>query len=125
MYSMRFILFTILAWALTLTGTLGQGQGPVGQPGETPSGSGPTPYTYTTVVDGQLTAVVDVFTPTSPPTVGVTPVSSGTILDYSSWLAIYGSTAAPSNAKSSFSLHRAWLFSGLLSLLAGVWIIWL
>ncbi|TFK40101.1 hypothetical protein BDQ12DRAFT_680351 [Crucibulum laeve] len=83
----------------TATTPTGQ-QGPVGQPGPTTgTPGGPTPYTYTTVVDGVTTAIADTFTPTDIKTTPVTPTASGTILDYSSWLSVYGPPATVAAAK--------------------------
>ncbi|KAG6874007.1 hypothetical protein C0995_007964 [Termitomyces sp. Mi166 len=78
----------------TTTTAADQGQqGPVGQPTATTfSPGGPTPYTYTTVINGVTSLVADIFTPTNPATQQPTVGASGTIWDYSSWLSIYGPT---------------------------------
>lgn len=80
-------------------------QGPVGQPAPTVgTPGGPTPYTYTTVANGVTNVLTAVFTPTSPATTPVTATAAGTILNYSSWLAIYGPTHTPS-ASAGYALH--------------------
>ncbi|KAG6845869.1 hypothetical protein H0H87_002560 [Tephrocybe sp. NHM501043] len=83
-------------------------QGPVGQPDATSfSPGGPTPYTYTTVVNGVTTALVDTFIPTNPATQAITVGASGTILDYSSWLAEYGpTTTAKSGANGAMGARQ-------------------
>ena len=43
---------------------------------------------------GDTVAVVATFTPTTPTSVLFTPVSTGTVLNYSQWLSIIGSSAA-------------------------------
>ncbi|KAH9481516.1 hypothetical protein JR316_0006043 [Psilocybe cubensis] len=69
-------------------GVLGPKNGqPVSQTG---SPGAPTPYFYTTVIDGQTQVFLATFTPTSPQTINFTATSQGTILPYSSWLAVYG-----------------------------------
>jgi len=72
--------------------------GPVGQPA-TNTGTGLTIYTYTTTdVDGATTAIVATFIPTFPASQSPSAPSSGTILNYSQYLSIYGtntSTALP------------------------------
>ncbi|KAL0563902.1 hypothetical protein V5O48_018155 [Marasmius crinis-equi] len=70
-------------------------QGPVGQPAATGTPFAPIPYQYTTVVNGQTSVLQDVFTPSLgfPHTTVLPQVpSTGTILDYSSWLSQYGAT---------------------------------
>jgi len=68
------------------------GQGPVAQPAPTPQGAGGvTPYTYTTVINGVTTAIVDNFTPTNPATTPFTPTGTGTHWDYSQYVGIFGS----------------------------------
>ncbi|KDR79052.1 hypothetical protein GALMADRAFT_244802 [Galerina marginata CBS 339.88] len=82
--------------------------GPVGQPASTTgTPGGPTPYTYTTVVGGVTTSVVDTFTPTSPATLPVSIGSSGTILDYSSWLSVYGPPKSSTSAGVALSPRSA------------------
>ncbi|KAJ3513099.1 hypothetical protein NLJ89_g3141 [Agrocybe chaxingu] len=67
------------------------GQGPVGAPvSRTGTPGAPTPYTYTTVVNGVTTAIAAIFTPTTPATVSVSIPASGTILDYTEWLSMVG-----------------------------------
>lgn len=69
-------------------------QGPVGQPDPTPNAAGGvTPYTYTTVINGVTTAIADNFTPTNPRTTPFTPTGTGTVWDYSQWLASFAPQA--------------------------------
>jgi len=100
-------------------------QGPVGQPGPTITDQ-PTVYRYTTTDgNGDTTVVTDTFTPTFPASSGTPPPpsSTGTILNYSSWLSIIGTnTVPPSNAAiSRWQLPQAGLgviatlLSGLLA----------
>ncbi|KAG6890755.1 hypothetical protein C0992_012727 [Termitomyces sp. T32_za158] len=66
-------------------------QGPVGQPAATIfTPGGPTPFTFTTVINGVTSVVQDIFTPTNPVPQQPAVSETGTIWDYSSWLAIYG-----------------------------------
>ncbi|PPQ91830.1 hypothetical protein CVT25_000277 [Psilocybe cyanescens] len=87
-----------------LVGALGPKNGqPVSQTG-TPGA--PTPYLYTTVIDGSTQVFAGTFTPTSPQTVNVSLTQQGTILAFSSWLAVYGPpTGAPQN--SGIAMHPA------------------
>ena len=95
--------------ATTATTTAALQQGPVGQPASTTgTPGGPTPYTYTTVVNGQTTVLTDVFTPTSPSTINVTAGASGTILGYSSWLSIYGSGATAAASAGHSTVPFTW-----------------
>lgn len=104
-------------------------QGPVGQPGATATGTNPTPYTYTTLVDGVLTAIADTFTPTFPASQSPTTAPSGSILDYSQWLSIYG--PPPSSSSSAQKMLRVgngagWLgvmLSVFCSAIAGIWLV--
>lgn len=81
---------------------------------------------------------MDTFTATSPTTVPFTPQSTGTILNYSQWLSIYGSggsgstasagsdTVAQSGSAQQFGLARSWLgmAAGVLAgLLGGAWLV--
>jgi len=93
--------------------------GPVGQPAATTAvAGGPTPYTYTTVQQGVTQVLTGVFTPTSPPTVLVTPTVMGTILDYSFWLTAYGPTQT-SSAGARYILST-FSFSPMLVMLLGI-----
>ncbi|CAA7268167.1 unnamed protein product [Cyclocybe aegerita] len=75
----------------TTTTTDDIGHGPVGAPvSRTGTPGAPTPYTYTTVVNGVTTAIAAIFTPTTPATVSVSIPASGTILDYTEWLSMVG-----------------------------------
>ncbi|KAG6334113.1 hypothetical protein ID866_4975 [Astraeus odoratus] len=66
---------------------------------------GPTPYTYTTTnAAGETIAVVATFTPTGPQTILPTPTTTGTVLDYSSWLGMIGTNTVAANAAG-----QAWL----------------
>ncbi|KAG2146070.1 uncharacterized protein EDB93DRAFT_1149480 [Suillus bovinus] len=87
-------------------------QGPVGQPGTTVlTPGGPTPYTYTTTnAAGSTVAVLATFTPTGPATVLPTPSTTGTILNYSSYLASVGTSAAATSSATRrvFSVSSGW-----------------
>ncbi|THV02802.1 hypothetical protein K435DRAFT_748651 [Dendrothele bispora CBS 962.96] len=101
--------------------------GPVGQPAAT-SGvpHGPTPYTYTTIVAGETQRVVATFSPTFPETVLSTAPATGTVLDYSEWLSMYGTTNTVSSATKVVLLSRG-VFASLVSsviicVVGGAWI---
>ncbi|KAG2364547.1 hypothetical protein BDR07DRAFT_1354819 [Suillus spraguei] len=109
-----------------------QNQGPVEQPGSTALvPGGPTPYTYTTTnAAGSTIAVVATFTPTGPATVLPTPMTTGTILNYSSYIASVGTSAAATSGatRRSFSLSGGWyglVASTMLGIGGGVWFIML
>ncbi|KAG5716006.1 hypothetical protein E4T56_gene2289 [Termitomyces sp. T112] len=95
----------VIATTPTTTSTLpvttdaNQGeQGPVGQPTATTfSPGGPTPFTYTTIINGVTSVVLDTFIPTNPTTQLPTVTATGTIWDFSSWQAVFApsSTAIP------------------------------
>ncbi|GLB33277.1 hypothetical protein LshimejAT787_0101610 [Lyophyllum shimeji] len=102
-------------------------QGPVGQPEATSfKAGGVTPYTYTTIIDGVTSVLVDNFTPTNPATQRPTVGASGTILDYSSWLAQYGPPSTSSAANTGYvppSPAAGWwgvLTSGTIAFLGGL-----
>ncbi|KAF8149813.1 hypothetical protein B0H34DRAFT_731266 [Crassisporium funariophilum] len=105
--------------------TTSDDKGPVAQPpATTGTPGGPTPYTYTTVINGVTNVLTDVFTPTSPATVTVTAGASGTVLDYSSWLSIYGPTHTPKTGaadtlKSCFHFRIASIAAILLTTIMG------
>jgi len=95
-------------------------QGPVGTPASTTGTPGaPIPYVYTTVIGGVTTTVSDTFTPTSPATTVPSAGASGTIINYSSWLSIYGPSSNAGYSMKSIS-------HGVLAVLAvvacGSWI---
>jgi hypothetical protein len=83
----------------------------------------PTPFQYTTTINGVKTVVQDTFTPTLgfPTTVPTEIPATGTILGYSEWLAQYGATAT--NSASSplrWPTERMWsMVLGILGGLAG------
>lgn len=85
-------------------------QGPVGQPAPTTVGqpNGVTPYVYTTVVGGVTQVVSDNFTPTNPVTVSQTIGTSGSIMDYSVWLSIYGSKTTGAAAVNAGESLKIW-----------------
>ncbi|KAG1804879.1 uncharacterized protein HD556DRAFT_1326876 [Suillus plorans] len=89
-----------------------QNQGPVEQPGTTVlTPGGPTPYTYTTTnAAGSTVAVLATFTPSGPATVLPTPSTTGTILNYSSYVASVGTGAAATSGatRRAFSLSSGW-----------------
>ncbi|KAI5998824.1 hypothetical protein EDD15DRAFT_2242061 [Pisolithus albus] len=114
----------------TTTAAGGGGGGVVEQPASvaaTPGG--PTPYTYTTTnALGQTVALQGIFTPTGPATVLPTPTTTGTILDYSSWLAMVGTNTVAANAASGMSLSIAtgWyclVVMVMAGLASGTWIV--
>ncbi|KAF5392220.1 hypothetical protein D9757_001425 [Collybiopsis confluens] len=90
----------------TRTTTQQQGGGVVGQPPPTTDGDphGPTPYTYTTVIGTVTTAIQAIFTPSFTTPIATPAPATGTILDYSSWLAQFGATttATTNGARPSF-----------------------
>ncbi|KAJ3716121.1 hypothetical protein EV361DRAFT_54361 [Lentinula raphanica] len=94
------------ATATTATTTQQQGGGVVGVPGTTNTvdPNGPTPYTYTTVVDGITTAVEATFIPSFTTALGTPAPATGTILDYSQWLSEFGSSTTAANSASRVSL---------------------
>ncbi|KAJ8586256.1 hypothetical protein M405DRAFT_864732 [Rhizopogon salebrosus TDB-379] len=95
---------------LSTTSTTKQ-QGPVGQPAPTTNltPGGPTPYTYTTTnAAGQTVAVEGTFTPTGPATTLPTPTTTGSIMNYSSYTAIYGTATPTSGGRLAFSLSSGW-----------------
>ncbi|TFK66293.1 hypothetical protein BDN72DRAFT_844508 [Pluteus cervinus] len=104
-------------------------QGPVGQPAPTPDDpGGPTPYTYTTVINGVTTRVADIFTPTNPATTPPSVPAIGTVMDYSSWLAVYGPPSTTAGAISvsppySPTLWTGILLSSVVALLSGCWVL--
>ncbi|EGN99039.1 hypothetical protein SERLA73DRAFT_168593 [Serpula lacrymans var. lacrymans S7.3] len=113
--------------ALTTTTTAAQQQGPVGQPAPTQAQvGGPTPYTYTTTdADGNTETLLGTFIPTGPESVLPTPTTTGTILDYSSWLGLVGTNTLPaqSSARVSWQLSGGWfgvMLGTLMSIVAGL-----
>lgn len=97
-------------------------QGPVAQPAPTTGTPGaPTPYTYTTVINGVTTAVADVFTPTSPPTVSVSPSSTGIVWSYSSWLSVYGPPKTRSSAISCSALSSSAVLVAMAAVTRWLW----
>ncbi|OJA16473.1 hypothetical protein AZE42_06875 [Rhizopogon vesiculosus] len=113
----------------TTTSTTKQ-QGPVGQPAQTTNltPGGPTPYTYTTTnAAGETTALVGTFTPTGPATVLPDPTTTGVIMNFSSYVASYGSVAATaSGGRQAFSLSSGWhgvAVSMALGIGGGVWFV--
>ncbi|KAI6042460.1 hypothetical protein EDC04DRAFT_2658225 [Pisolithus marmoratus] len=116
--------------ASTSSTTAGGGGGVVEQPASqalTPGG--PTPYTYTTTnALGETTVVEGIFTPTGPATVLPTPTTTGTILNYSSWLAMVGTNTVAANAAThvSLSIATGWyclIVMVMTGLASGTWII--
>ncbi|KAF8740942.1 hypothetical protein AX14_006420 [Amanita brunnescens Koide BX004] len=84
--------------ALTTT-TPGNPQGPVGQPAPTTATAGaPTPFTFTTIINGQTIISTAIFTPTNPATTPVVPTISGTVWGLSSYLQQYGPTVSVGSA---------------------------
>ncbi|KAK7005711.1 hypothetical protein R3P38DRAFT_3039144 [Favolaschia claudopus] len=90
---------------------VGQGQGPVGQPGPTGVPGAPTPFTYTTTdADGATRKVVATFTPTFPGTVTPQQTFQATVLDYSAYTANYITAQAQAAANQNAASKRtpAW-----------------
>jgi hypothetical protein len=67
-------------------------RGPVGAPPSTTRGTPylPTPYVYTTVINGQSVPVTETFTPTRHSTVSMTYPTTGTILNYDEYTSRFG-----------------------------------
>jgi len=115
----------------TTTSSTTKQQGPVGQPAPTTvlTPGGPTPYTYTTTnAAGQTVTELGIFTPTTPATVIPTPTTTGSVMNFSSYQAIYGtvSAAAASGGRRVFSLSSGWYglaASTALGLGCGAWFI--
>ncbi|KAG0702780.1 hypothetical protein DFH29DRAFT_919693 [Suillus ampliporus] len=121
----------VLQTIATTSTTKGQ-QGPVEQPASTVLvPGGPTPYTYTTTnAAGSTVAVEGIFTPTGPATVLPTPTTTGTIINYSSYLASVGTSAAPTSGASrlALSLSSGWyglVASTVLGIGGGAWFVML
>ncbi|ESK89283.1 hypothetical protein Moror_1221 [Moniliophthora roreri MCA 2997] len=108
-----------------------QNQGPIGAPPRTTAEGTPflpTPFQYTTTINGVKTVIQDTFTPTLgfPTTVSTQIPATGTILDYSEWRNQFGATAT-----NTASMPQRWsnegllafLVAGLASLLGGAWVI--
>ncbi|KIK28905.1 hypothetical protein PISMIDRAFT_90197 [Pisolithus microcarpus 441] len=122
---------TTASTATTATTAAGAGGGGVvEQPASvaaTPGG--PTPYTYTTTnALGQTVALEGIFTPTGPATVLPTPTTTGSILNYSSWLAMVGTNTVVANAASgtSLSIATGWyclVVMVMTGLASGTWIV--
>ncbi|KAG7450976.1 uncharacterized protein BT62DRAFT_926638 [Guyanagaster necrorhizus] len=101
----------------------------VGAPAST-SGTphGPTPYTYTTTIDGITTLIVDTFTPTFPATTPTTAPATGSIMAFSEYESIYGTPSAASSKASPVVLVSQKALMGMVvttvvCLLGGVWTI--
>ncbi|KAL7279408.1 hypothetical protein ACG7TL_007250 [Trametes sanguinea] len=112
------ILQTLTATTTTTTAPDGQ-QGPVGQPEPTTDDGSPTDQCRPS---GDLTAVVDTFTPTFLTTSTWLSAPAGTILDYTAWRSEVGTnTVAPSisAARVRWKVESGWLGIAA-SLLAGV-----
>jgi len=98
----------------TTTDQGGVGAGPVGQPAATTASAGaPTPYTYTTVINGVTSVLEDIFTPTSPATVSTSIPATGTILDFDTWSSLYG--PPPKSEASSIPISIFTLFFMMLT----------
>ena len=120
--------------------------GPVGAP-PTTTGDGPTVYTYTTtdanggqtrslfthitniIVPGATIGVVDTFTPVYAPSTPFTAATTGTIWDYSSYVAAVGTNTAASDLVSGsltnmkMSGTAAGLSAGfVVGMLTGAWV---
>ncbi|KAI6125128.1 hypothetical protein EDD16DRAFT_1560211 [Pisolithus croceorrhizus] len=120
---------TTVALSTSATQAAGGG-GVVEQPASVAvSPGGPTPYTYTTTnALGETVAMEGIFTPTGPATVLPTPTTTGTILNYSSWLALVGTNTVAANAASriSQSIATGWYcfaVMAIVGLASGAWIV--
>jgi len=120
---------TILQTLTTATTTTKQ-QGPVGQPAATTNltPGGPTPFTYTTTnAAGSTVAVEGTFIPTGPATVLPSTTTTGSIMDYSSYQAIFGTTTgSTSGGRQAFSLSSGWyglVGSTALGIGGGAWFV--
>ncbi|KIY52144.1 hypothetical protein FISHEDRAFT_70102 [Fistulina hepatica ATCC 64428] len=82
--------------AATTTTTTTQQQGVVGEEPTTTTGEvgGPTPYTYTTVIDGITTAILATFTPTNPTTAPITYTTTGSVMGIGYYKSVYGTTTS-------------------------------
>ncbi|KAL4066798.1 hypothetical protein V8B97DRAFT_1948992 [Scleroderma yunnanense] len=114
----------------TTTSTSPLGGGVNEQPQSEPlTPGGPTPYSYTTTnAAGNPIVVQGIFTPTAPATVLPSPTTTGTIINYSSWLGMVGTNTVPANAAShvSLSIATGWyclVVMVLASLASGTWIV--
>ncbi|KAF7967283.1 hypothetical protein HWV62_44651 [Athelia sp. TMB] len=123
------IISTVIPTTTTSTADAG-GAAPVQQPAPTGAGT-PTIYTYTTTNSaGVTTAVIDTFTPTYYQSEVSPPPYTGTVLDYSSWLAIIGTNTAPaaqaiSGARSPV-ISAGWYglaIAALSGMLGGAWLV--
>lgn len=102
------------------------------QPAPTATGAGtPTVYTYTTTdAAGATTAIIDTFTPTYYQSeVSPTPWT-GTILNYSSWLAMIGTNTAPAGAAAVSGglpvISKGWYgfaIAALSGIMGGAWLV--
>ncbi|KAF5367109.1 hypothetical protein D9758_004034 [Tetrapyrgos nigripes] len=91
-------------------------RGPVGQPDATTgTPHAPIPFKYTTIIDGSKEVVQATFTPTFPQTVLSTAPATGSIMDYSEWLSIYGPTTSAGSSSSASSLVSKNPLMGLVS----------
>ncbi|KAI6025815.1 hypothetical protein F5J12DRAFT_810535 [Pisolithus orientalis] len=116
--------------ATATTSTPAGGGGVVEQPAsEALTPGGPTPYTYTTTnALGETVTMEGIFTPTGPATVLPTPTTTGTILNYSSWLAMVGTNTVAANAagRISLSIATGWyclVVMVMTGLASGTWIV--
>ncbi|KAK7678551.1 hypothetical protein QCA50_018423 [Cerrena zonata] len=122
---------TPLTTAATTTTPDGQ-QGPVGQPATTPQEAGPTQYVYTTTdALGNTIQQTDTYTPTYN-TIHTGPPTSiqGTILGYSQWLSMIGTStatarngAAPLHWDANSKLLLGSLLATLSGILGGAWMV--
>ncbi|CCM04680.1 uncharacterized protein FIBRA_06866 [Fibroporia radiculosa] len=99
----------------------------VEQPAPTDGPAPATVYVYTTTNAAGGTVVLQgTFTPTFAPTTLPTPTTTGTILAYSQWLSLVGtSTVAASDAIVRWKIDRSWLgmlVGTLAGFMGGAWL---
>lgn len=118
--------------ATTAVATTTPDQGPVGQPAPTGGPQSPTVYTYTTTdAAGLTTGIIDTFTPSFYQSQQSPSLSSGTILDYSSWIGMVGTNTATSQSSQVSGARVHWASGGLYgvvvaalsSVLGGAWLV--
>lgn len=117
--------------ATTAVATTAPGQGPVGQPAPTGVATA-TVYTYTTTdANGVTTGIVDTFTPTYYQSQQSPTPTTGTILNYSSWLSMVGTNTAASSSQQASGATIKYMSGGsygvllavLSSIVGGTWMV--
>ncbi|KAL1665155.1 hypothetical protein GGF50DRAFT_126677 [Schizophyllum commune] len=92
----------------------------VGQPADTSGANAgdPTPFTYTTLIDGEYQEVEDVFTPSLMQTVMPDPTFTGSEMAYSEYTAIYTQSTDAANAAATAHVAE-WIATVAGGLVAG------